>query len=96
MRRRWEESIPEFTERAQFSYDRLSPQTKLTVDRILESMVLRGIRSIKANKIKGFEQLYIARVSNSLRIIFRYEDDVFTILDIVTHDQLRRLNQFYS
>jgi Txe/YoeB family toxin of Txe-Axe toxin-antitoxin module len=54
-----------------------------------------GPRQPYTVRLRSPDKVYLARVTNELRIVFQIEDDVMTILDIVTRDQLHHLSRFY-
>lgn len=87
--------ITDFTERAQSAYDRLPKTMQSRVDQTLLQIEQIGPRRPYAAKLAGPEKLYVARVASDLRIVLQIEDDLMTILDIVTHAQLQRLSRFW-
>ena len=89
------EYFPDFTERAQVAYQRLSSVDKNKVDAVIDDIQRFGLRSRNILKLRGPHEIRLARVGNRLRILFQYEDGIFTILDIVPHDQLNRLIRLY-
>lgn len=50
----------------------------------------------QARKLKGkgtaLNNLYIMRVTHSLRLLFRYSQGVVEILDVVTHSRLEKMH----
>lgn len=95
MRRRSEEYSPDFSERAIVAYERLSISDQARIDAVLQDIQSVGLRSRTVTRMHGPHKIYLARAGTRLRILFQYEDGVFTILDIMTHDQLDRLARLY-
>ena len=85
MRRRPEEYVPDFTERAKVAYQRLSASDQTKIDAVLEDIQCAGLRSRAVRRIHAPSKIYLARAGTHLRVIFQYEDGVFTILDITNH-----------
>ncbi len=95
MRRRPEEYSPDFSERAIVAYERLSISDQARIDAVLQDIQSVGLRSRTVTRMHGPHKIYLARAGTRLRILFQYEDGVFTILDIMTHDQSDRLARLY-
>lgn len=95
MRRRSEEYLPEFTERADVAYQRLSPSDRARIDAVLDDIQRVGLRSRAVLRINAPRRIYLARAGVRLRVIFQYEDGLFTILDITTQNQIGRLARLY-
>ncbi len=87
--------ITDFTERAEVAYQRLSDISRRRIDNALLRIEQSGLRPPLVRKVYGPDRMYIARAGN-LRIIFALEDDILTILDIVTHDNIQRLSRLYD
>lgn len=47
----------------------------------------------QANRLQGFDNLYLIRVSPNLRLIFRYANNEREVVDVVTHDRLENFRQ---
>ena len=95
MRRRSEEYFPDFSERAIVAYERLSVTDRTRIDSAIQDIQSIGLRSRSVLRQRGPHNIYLARAGARLRILFQYEDGVFTILDIVTQNQLGRLARLY-
>lgn len=96
---RQREYLPDFTERAQVAYQRLSTQDQARINSALDHIEAAGLRSSTVARMRGVHTppgIHLARAGPRLLIIFQYEDGVFTILDIVRHDQLNRLARLYG
>ena len=96
MRRRSEEYLPEFTERAEVAYQRLSASDQARIDAVLQDIQNVGLRSRSVRRIHAPHKIYLARAGAHLRVIFQYEDGVFTILDITTQDKIGKLARLYN
>lgn len=83
----------ELTPRAQIAFDTLSYHERTSVLRqistYLNPQMFRRNRLIR--KLPDFEDLYVLRATSSLRIIFRREEFLTEIIDIVNHDRLQRM-----
>lgn len=84
----------EFADRAQISYDRLPSSTRERIDQVLSRIQLIGFRPPYVRKIPGRQNMYLARATNDIRIIFLKEDYMIIVLDIVRHDKLLGLARF--
>lgn len=89
------EYIYEFTERAEVAFERLPQAMKRRINEVLEHIQRIGLRKPYVVKIRGQENMYLAR-ANDIRIIFQVQDDIMTILDIVSHDKIQRLSRLYD
>ena len=89
------EYLIDFTERAQVAYDRHPKAIQLRIDQLLHRIQQMGPRQPYTVRLRSPDKVYLARVTNELRIVFQIEEDVMTILDIVTRDQLHHLSRFY-
>lgn len=96
MTRRSEQYLPDFTERAVIAYQRLPSKDRNKIDSVLEDISRSGLRSRYLKRIRAPHKIYMARAGLRLRIIFQFEDDVLTILDITTQDQIGRLARLYN
>jgi hypothetical protein len=99
MGRRQQEYLPDFTERAQVAYQRLSAQDQARINWVLDDIQTAGLRSravARMPRVHAPRGIYLARAGARLLIIFQYEDGIFTILDIVRHDQVTRLARLYG
>ncbi len=96
MRRRSEEYLPDFTERAEVAYQRLSASGRAQIDAVLEDIQRAGLRSRAVLRIHAPLKIYLARAGRHLRVIFQYEDGDFTILDITTQDKIGNLARLYN
>lgn len=48
----------------------------------------------QVRKLSGDQKdLYIMRAGGTLRVIFRYDGDKVEILDVVTHERLKRMHE---
>ena len=47
----------------------------------------------QANRLQGFDNLYLIRVSPNLRLIFRSVNNEREVVDVVTHDRLEKFRQ---
>jgi len=96
VRRRSEEYIPDFTERAEVAFQRLSLQDQARINATIEDIQRLGLRSRAVVRMHTPHHIYLARAGQRLRLIFQYEDGMFTILDITTQDQVGRLARLYN
>lgn len=94
MRRRSEE--PDFTERAEVAYQRLSAPDQARIDSVFQDIQHVGLGSRAVLRIRAPDKIHVARAGIRLRVIFQYEDGVFTILDITTQDKIRKLARLYN
>jgi hypothetical protein len=85
----------ELTDRAKIALDHLQPLDKKGAERMIlqlsdfpNGLTLRG-KVHKATPING--DVFIARASQRFRIVFREEQQMLLILDIVHHDRLQNL-----
>lgn len=47
----------------------------------------------KVKRLNAYDDVYLMRVTPTLRIIFRSSDDSSEVVDIVTHDRLERMHR---
>lgn len=86
----------EISSQAQIAIRSLLPVDKKRIERQLsflkhfpeDTSVTSKVRKLRSNK----DDLYIMRASGSLRIIFRYDGDKVEVLDVVTHERLKRMH----
>ena len=86
----------EFTERADIAYSRLPKVVQSQIDKVLRQIEQTGLRSRYITKIRDYEGMYLARAGTNIRIIFHLEDEIMTILDIVSHDKIQRISRLYD
>ncbi len=87
--------LVEFTERAQSAYDRLPKAVQSRIGKMLEQIQQSGLRSPQVYRVSGQEGVYLSRVTN-LRLILQVQDEIITVLDIVSRAQLQRVLRYWS
>ena len=85
----------EISPQAQIAIRSLLPVDRKRVERqlsFLERFPEDEHFSSKVRKLDGDQKdLYIMRASGTLRIIFRYDADKAEVLDVITHERLKRI-----
>jgi mRNA-degrading endonuclease RelE of RelBE toxin-antitoxin system len=81
---------------AQIAIRSLHPTDRVRIERAID--MLKGfpdpeLPTGKVRKIAANSDLYIARASSNLRIIFRYDGGSVHIMDVLTKDRLRRMHE---
>ena len=87
--------LVEFTERAQSAYDRLPKTAQLRIDVILEQIQQLGLRPPHVKIVSSQERVYLSSVTGQIRLIMQVQDEIITVLDIVSHAQLKRLLRYW-
>jgi mRNA-degrading endonuclease RelE of RelBE toxin-antitoxin system len=82
---------------AQIAIYSLQPQDQRKVEeriRQLEHFPQDEYVRQQANRLTGYQDLYLVRVNPNLRLIFRYAGQQSEVLDIVTHDRLASMQPY--
>lgn len=87
----------EISSQAQIAIRSLLPVDRKRIERHLSFLkhfpedtgVTSKVRKVRSDR----DDLYIMRASGSLRIIFRYDEDKVEVLDVVTHERLKRMHE---
>ena len=81
------------TPRAQIALDALSNSERTMILRQIETYLdLRTFRRSRlVKKLPDFDDLYVLKATNTLRVIFRYEEIAIEIIDIVSHNRLIKM-----
>lgn len=71
-------------------YDALSPKIQKRVDKQLGFLIQNSQHpSLRAKKMKGFKDIWEARITKNYRFTFQIKEDTYIFRRIGTHDILR-------
>lgn len=79
----------EFSNRFVRAYKKLDQKTRAQVDRTLQAIVLNPKHpSLRLKRIQGTKDVWEASVSMSIRITFRFSEDIIQLRNVGTHEQV--------
>ncbi|MDF9408390.1 MAG: hypothetical protein A4E52_00456 [Pelotomaculum sp. PtaB.Bin013] len=79
----------EFSNRFIRTYKKLDRETRIQVDRTLQAIVLNPKHPLlRLKRVQGTKDIWEASVSMSIRITFRFSEDIIQLRNVGTHDQV--------
>jgi mRNA-degrading endonuclease YafQ of YafQ-DinJ toxin-antitoxin module len=81
----------EFSNKFIQAYKKLDRETRLQVDKTIQAMSLNPKHpSLRSKRVQGTKDIWEASANMSIRLTFRFSEDIIQLRNVGTHEQVFR------